>query len=85
MLLEAVLALHMFSLLFWLLQDVEKRCLSDYSEGNLWVALAEGGAVACYDPQTGKQIRKASSPNPSCALCPSLTRAVHRSMFQDAA
>ncbi len=26
------------------------------SEGRLWVALGEAGAVACYDPTTGQQV-----------------------------
>ncbi len=30
-------------------------------DGNLWVALAEGGAVGCYDPDTGDLKRKVSA------------------------
>ena len=30
-------------------------------DGNLWVALADGGALGCYDPDTGDLKRKVSA------------------------
>ncbi|KAK9805523.1 hypothetical protein WJX72_003241 [[Myrmecia] bisecta] len=32
------------------------------ADGNLWVALADGGAVACYDANSGKQLHKVQLP-----------------------
>lgn len=31
-------------------------------DGNLWIALAEGGAVACYDPSNGRELQKIKLP-----------------------
>ncbi len=32
-------------------------------DGNLWVALAEGSAVACYCADTGRQLQKVRGPS----------------------
>lgn len=37
-------------------------------EGNLWVALAEGSALGCYDPSTGELKRKVSMQHPWSTL-----------------
>lgn len=39
------------------------------AEGNLWVALHGGGAVACYDPATGEQLHKIDVPCPQTTSC----------------
>ena len=39
------------------------------SEGKLWVALWGGGAVARFDPETGKLLRKVIVPAPNTSSC----------------
>ena len=39
------------------------------SEGNLWIALWDGGAVACYNPQTGKRLHKVELPAARITSC----------------
>ncbi|KAK9865886.1 hypothetical protein WJX84_010440 [Apatococcus fuscideae] len=36
--------------------------MTNDAEGNLWVALFGGSAIACYSPQTGEQLRKVHIP-----------------------
>lgn len=31
-------------------------------DGMLWIALAEGGAIACYDPSNGREIHRIKLP-----------------------
>lgn len=38
-------------------------------EGNLWIALWGGGGVACFDPATGKMLRKIQVPAPHTTAC----------------
>ena len=43
----------------WSLRNLRpKHCMPACRDGNLWVALAEGSAVACYCADTGKQLQK---------------------------
>ncbi|GHA55483.1 SMP-30/gluconolactonase/LRE family protein [Pontibacter akesuensis] len=39
------------------------------SDGNLWVALHGGAAVACYDPRTGAQLHKIEVPATNVTSC----------------
>lgn len=39
------------------------------ADGNLWVALHGGGAVACYNPESGKQVNKVKVPCPQTTSC----------------
>ena len=39
------------------------------SKGNLWTALYGGGAVACWDPATGKLLKKIGVPAPNVTSC----------------
>ena len=52
-------------------------------DGNLWVALADGGAVACYCADTGRQLQKARGrrhPPHACppTMCPARYRTRRR-------
>lgn len=41
------------------------------SEGNLWIAFCHGGCVRCYDPESGRELRKVELPcleTTSCAF-----------------
>lgn len=31
-------------------------------EGNLWIAHCEGGAIVCYNPNTGKELQRVNLP-----------------------
>ncbi len=37
--------------------------------GNLWVAFCHGGCVACYDPATGKELRRIEIPAKETTAC----------------
>ncbi|MBC5774829.1 SMP-30/gluconolactonase/LRE family protein [Pontibacter sp. KCTC 32443] len=39
------------------------------ADGNLWVALHKGGAVGCWNPETGKMLRKITVPAPQTTSC----------------
>lgn len=39
------------------------------AQGNLWIALWDGGAVVCHDPHTGKRIEKVSLPVSRVTSC----------------
>lgn len=39
------------------------------ADGNLWIALFGGSAVACYNPETGKMIAKIAVPVPNVTSC----------------
>lgn len=38
-------------------------------DGNLWVALGEGGAIVCYDPAQGKEVRRIKLPVKRVTSC----------------
>lgn len=39
------------------------------SDGNLWIALLEGGRVSCYEPRTGKEITRVTVPAAKATAC----------------
>ena len=39
------------------------------ADGNLWVAFCHGGCVSCFDPNTGKQLRKVELPCLETTAC----------------
>ena len=39
------------------------------ADGNLWVAFCHGGCVSCFDPTTGKQLRKVELPCLETTAC----------------
>ncbi|CAA6690180.1 MULTISPECIES: SMP-30/gluconolactonase/LRE family protein [unclassified Lentimonas] len=39
------------------------------ADGNLWVAFCHGGCVTCFDPNTGKQLRKVDLPCVETTAC----------------
>ncbi len=39
------------------------------ADGNLWIALHRGGAVVCYNPNTGKALQQVNVPCPQATSC----------------
>ena len=44
------------------MQEGSPDGMTNDAEGNLWVALFGGSAIACYSPKTGEQLRKVQIP-----------------------